>query len=104
MGNIGLILSDEAYYGFRLSGLSHCFLATDLSSIRRAIFALKTDKGVSLVIIEKGLKDVLTKEERLELDASDYPLFFEFDKNGMQTYNEEITSLIRELGITVDGS
>lgn len=104
MGNIGLILSDETYYGFRLSGLSHCFLAMDPPSVRRAISALKDDKNISLVVIEKKLKDSLAHEERLELERLEYPFFFEFDRNGTEAYSEEITRLITKLGVSISGS
>ncbi len=104
MGNIGLILSEEAYYGFMLSGLNHCFLAVDLASTRRAIASFKDDKNIALVIIEKRLKELLPPSEQAELEALEYPFFFEFDKGGAQTYNDEINAMIKRLGISVNGT
>lgn len=102
MGSVGLILSEEAYYGFRLAGLNRCFLVADQSSVRRAINTLSLDKGVSLVIIEKKLNNVLTKEEQQELADSEQPQFFVLDTSANQSYSEEITQLIKRLGIAVN--
>lgn len=104
MGSLGLILSEEAYYGFKLVGLNRCFFAPDEQSLHRALNAVKTDKAVSLVIIEKKLMDMLSKEEISEVNASESPFFFIFDTSASHEYSEEINTLIKRLGISINGS
>lgn len=103
MGNLGLIMSEETYYGFKLAGIDRCFLAHDLQGLRRAISEIKSDRSVSLLVIEKNLVDLLSKEEQLSLEESDAPFFFIFDSKASGVVSEEISKLVKRLGISVNG-
>lgn len=104
MGNIGLILSDDAYYGFKLTGISRCFLVENATGVRKALSLLVQDKTVALVLFEKKLKALLSDDEKERVESSQQPFFFEIDTGGSKYYTEELTTLVKKLGVNFNGS
>jgi vacuolar-type H+-ATPase subunit F/Vma7 len=104
MGNVAFILSEEAYYGFRLVGFTHCFLCIDAVSTRRALSAVKNNQDISLVIIEKELMDLLTKDEKNELLLSESPFFFDINAKSARPYREELENFVKQAGVYIGGS
>ena len=103
MGNVAFVLSEGAYYGFRLVGFTHCFLCTDATSTRRALNAVKNIADISLVIIEKKLTGMLTKDEKNELILSESPFFFEIDTEMARPYGEELENFVKQAGVYTSG-